>query len=195
MFIEVIHRMDPAILELAISDGFRDACVYEGDEFVEIVREYLKIVNEGQNTFEQDIAFYEATIPYVKESIMRYDSLLFEGLSVGGPDDPANTTKEGFVGADVSGVVSKEDKDKYLKKAGLDVPVKAKTTLTEAEELEAIKTFGKKFFDVAKSGAEKIWQAGKTVGRGVVAGVKAGSKAFKDSTTPVSPPSSGTTET
>lgn len=180
MLTEVISKLDRAVLELALVDAFTDMCFYEGEEFIAELEKYLEDIDNKTNTEEQDNVFFETSMPYIEHSVMKYGTEIYEGLKWGGPDDPANTKGEGLVGAEVTKIVNKKARDKYLTKAGLNVPTTAKKTLTEAEEAEIWEGVGQIIYPAIKEGIAKaktaLVKTGKSLSDAAQSGILAAQK-------------------
>ena len=180
MLTEVISKLDRAVLELALVDAFTDMCFYEGEEFIAELEKYLETVDNKTNTEEQDSAFFEASMPYIENSVMKYGAEIYEGLKWGGPSDSANTKGEGLVGAEVTKVVNEKSKNEYLTKAGLKSPAAAKKTLTEAEELAIWEGLGKTIYPSVKEGVAKaktaLVKTGKNLSNATTSGITAAQK-------------------
>jgi len=180
MLTEVISKLDRAVLELALVDAFADMCFYEGEEFIAELEKYLEAVDNKTNTEEQDSVFFEASMPYIEHSVMKYGAEIYEGLKWNGPGDPANTKGEGLVGAEVTKIVNEKGKNKYLTKAGLKVPAAAKKTLTEAEEIEIWEGIGTTIYPAVKEGIAKaktaLVKTGKSLSDATQGGILAAQK-------------------
>ncbi len=147
MLTEMISKLDRAVLELAIQDAFFDMCLYEGEELIANLENFIIAVENKTTTKEQYDIFFETTIPYIENSIAIY----YEGYK-GSPKDPADT-KEVTVGGDTTGEFNKAQ---YLKSVGLKVPAKAaKKPLTESEEAEIWEGVGSTIIPSAKAGIDK----------------------------------------
>lgn len=175
MLTKVISKLDNTILELALTDAFSDMCFYEGEEFIVNLESYLKDVDEETNTEEQDDTFFELSIPYIENSVMKYGIELYEGFKEAGPatGDPGQT-KNVTTGADTVGLLDKDTKNILRKKAGLANSEESKK-LTEVEELQIWEGVGKVIYPAAKAGIEKakagLIKTGKNLSNAVKSGL------------------------
>jgi len=173
MRIDIISKMDRAILELALIDAFCDMCFYEGDEFIQRIEKYVSDVDAGSNTEEQDIAFFEIATPYINNSVMVYggESLIEaqEEKIIG-----ADTLAKSNVPADAINQTGKDARDEAKEKLAGKVVKK----LTEEEEA----ILGDIIFETLKASLvvakDKIIKVGKNLADATAAGVIAAKKRF-----------------
>ena len=173
MRIDIISKMDRAILELALIDAFCDMCLYEGDEFVQSLEKYVSDIDARKNTEEQDIAFFEIATPYINNSVMVYggESLIEaqEEKIIG-----ADTLAKSNVPADAINQTGKDARDEAKEKLAGKVVKK----LTEEEEA----ILGDIIFETLKASLvvakDKIIKVGKNLADATAAGVIAAKKRF-----------------
>ena len=173
MRIDIISKMDRAILELALIDAFCDMCLYEGDEFVQSLEKYVSDIDARKNTEEQDIAFFEIATPYINNSVMVYggESLIEaqEEKIIG-----ADTLAKSNVPADAINQTGKDARDEAKEKLAGKVVKK----LTEEEEA----ILGDIIFETLKGALivskDKIINVGKNLADATTAGVVAAKKRF-----------------
>ena len=173
MRIDIISKMDRAILELALIDAFCDMCLYEGDEFVQSLEKYVSDIDARKNTEEQDTAFFEIATPYINNSVMVYggESLIEaqEEKIIG-----ADTLAKSNVPADAINQTGKDARDEAKEKLAGKVVKK----LTEEEEA----ILGDIIFETLKASLvvakDKIIKVGKNLADATAAGVIAAKKRF-----------------
>lgn len=169
---EIISKMDRAILELALIDAFYDACIFEGEEFTSCLIEYLDSVDKGESTGEQNVAFFEMTLPYVERSLYFYASTIHEGTKTeavtGADKNDLQKIKTGGVGADVLTQMKDDSRET------------AKKELAESAILEGLV---QDMIEAAKAGARKavvkMLQTGDALADATKVGLETGVKQFK----------------
>ena len=178
MLTQIISKMDKSILELALINAFYDVCFYEGEEIVSDLEVYLNAVDNKTNTEEQDNAFFEIVMPYIKNSIIVYN----EGIKdIAAPIDKIQNPV-GVVPAEAGKFLKSKDRAEFLTNAGLKVPASAKK-LTEAEEAAIWEGFGQSIIPSAKMGISKakniLAGAGEKLSRAATSGIAAASKGLQ----------------
>ena len=170
MLTEVISKLDSAILELALIDAFSDMCLYEGEELIANLENYLKDIEEGTNTGDQDNVFFELSLPYIEHSIMIYGKELYEGINEMTIGADRNTVKsKALLGADSSSQLHNKNRNDLLKM------IKGQRALTEAEEIQIWEDISKTFYPTAKAGVKKakiaLIKTGKNLSNAVKGGI------------------------
>jgi len=175
MRIDIISKMDRAVLELALIDAFCDMCLYEEDEFVQNIEKYISDIDVGKNTEEQDIAFFEIATPYINNSVMIYCG---ESLTESQEEKitGADTFTKSSVPADAINQTGKDARDEAKEKLAGKVVKK----LTEEEEA----ILGDIIFETLKRALvvskDKIVNVGKNLADATAAGVVAAKKRFAE---------------
>jgi hypothetical protein len=173
MRIDIIRKMDRAILELALIDAFCDMCFYEGDEFIQSIEKYVSDIDTEKNTEEQDIAFFEVAAPYINNSVMIYcgESLTeAQEEKVVGADTFAKSNTPADVLNQTGKTARDEAKDKLAGKA-----VKKLTEEEEAILSDIIFETLKASLVIAK---DKIFKVGKNLADATTVGLSAARKKF-----------------
>lgn len=170
MLTKVISELENSILELALVDAFSDMCFYEGEELTAELESYLKDVEEGTNTEEQDNVFFELSMPYIEHSIMIYGKEIYEGINEMTTGADKNIVKaKALVGADGTSQLHDKNRNNLLKMVNKQKP------LTEAEEIQIWEGISKTIFPAAKAGIEKakvgLIKTGKTLANTVKSGI------------------------
>lgn len=155
MVLEIISRMEIPVLELALTDAFCDMCIYNGEEFIQVLEQYIDDFEAGKSTEEHDKEFFEIAEPFLNHSILAYASYLVEGASeITVPADKANAENKSQVAADALSQTKDDAREKLQKVKGFSVPKNAKK-LTEAEENDILEGIGQIIPNAAKEGIKK----------------------------------------
>jgi len=171
MRIDIISKMDRAILELALIDAFCDMCFCEGDELIQSIEKYVSDIDDKKNTEEQDIAFFEVAVPYINNSV-----IIYCGASLTEAQEEKITGADTFVKSNVPADVLNQTTNAAREGAKEKLLGKSVKKLTEEEET----ILGDLIFETLKTSIviakNKITKVGKSLADATSAGLVAAQK-------------------